>query len=56
VPRWGNRGAALSYLAATAAVGLPFALAVFARARRGYLTVRNLASLPQPCAQPYEGA
>jgi hypothetical protein len=48
-PRWGNRGAALSYLAATAVVGLPFALAVFLRARRGYMRVHNVASLPQPC-------
>jgi hypothetical protein len=48
-PRWGNRGAALSYLAATAVVGLPFALAVFLRARRGYMRLHNVASLPQPC-------
>ena len=37
-PRWGNTGAALSYLAATAFVGLPLALAIFLRTRRGYLT------------------
>jgi hypothetical protein len=34
--RWGNAGAAFSYLAATAVVGLPFAWVIFARARRGY--------------------
>jgi hypothetical protein len=48
-PRWGNAGAALSYLAATAAVGLPFALTVFVRARRGYLSVRKVRNVPQPC-------
>jgi hypothetical protein len=36
-PRWGNAGAALSYLAATAVVGLPFAWAIFIRARSGYM-------------------
>jgi hypothetical protein len=38
-PRWGNAGAAFSYLAATAGIGLPFALSTFKRSRRGYLTV-----------------
>jgi hypothetical protein len=38
-PRWGNAGAALSYLAATAVLGLPLAWAIFARARRSYLNV-----------------
>jgi hypothetical protein len=37
--RWGNTGAALSYFVATAVVGLPFALAIFARARRDYLSM-----------------
>jgi hypothetical protein len=37
-PHWGNAGAAFSYLAATAVVGLPFAGIIFARARCGYLT------------------
>jgi len=36
-PRWGIAGAALSYLVSTAGVGLPFAWAIFARARGGYL-------------------
>jgi hypothetical protein len=42
VPRWGDSGAALGYFIAMAMIGLPFALAVFARARRGYLR------LPEP--------
>jgi hypothetical protein len=42
-PRWGNAGAALSYLAATAIVGLPLALAIFLRTRRGYLALRPTA-------------
>jgi hypothetical protein len=37
-PRWGNAGAAFSYLVATAVIGLPFAWAIFARARSGYLS------------------
>jgi hypothetical protein len=37
--RWGNAGAADSYFAATAGVGLPFAMAIFLRARRGYMTI-----------------
>jgi hypothetical protein len=43
-PRWGNAGATLSYLAATAVIGLPIAGAIFIRARRGYLTVSALAA------------
>jgi hypothetical protein len=39
-PAWGNAGAALSYLAATAGLALPWSLSVFVRARRGYLTAR----------------
>jgi Ca2+/Na+ antiporter len=35
--RWGSSGAALSYLVAAAVIGLPLALAIFARARRKYL-------------------
>jgi hypothetical protein len=42
--RWGNTGAALSYLFATAVIGLPFAWAIFVRARRGYLTISILAA------------
>jgi hypothetical protein len=38
--RWGNAGAAISYFAATAAVGLPIAMPIFLRARRGYMTIR----------------
>jgi hypothetical protein len=41
--RWGNSGATLSYLVATAAVGLPFAGVIFLRARRGYLTPSAIA-------------
>jgi hypothetical protein len=41
-PRWGNAGAALSYLVATAVIGLPIAGAVFMRARRGYLAAGAL--------------
>ncbi|MGA2348926.1 MAG: hypothetical protein ABSF70_00720 [Terracidiphilus sp.] len=37
VTRWGNAAAAFSYFVATAVIGLPFAFAIFARARRGYL-------------------
>lgn len=43
VPRWGNTGAAFSYLAATAGIGLPSALSVFARARQRYLAMDTLA-------------
>jgi hypothetical protein len=39
-PEWGNAGAALSYMAATAGLALPWSLSVFVRARRGYLTAR----------------
>jgi hypothetical protein len=42
--RWGNAGAALSYLFATAVIGLPFAWAIFARARRDYLNLGALAA------------
>jgi hypothetical protein len=48
-PRWGNAGVGLSYLAATAGAGLPFALAIFMHARRGYLSGYNLANRTQPC-------
>jgi hypothetical protein len=41
-PRWGNAGVTLSYLAATAIIGLPFATAIFARARCSYLAVDAL--------------
>ncbi len=37
--RWGIAGVTLSYLTASAVVGLPFAVAIFVRARRGYLTL-----------------
>ncbi len=40
-PRWGNAGAAFSYLAATAVIGLPFAGIIFVRARRVYLTTQS---------------
>jgi hypothetical protein len=40
--RWGNAGAALSYLVATAIVGLPLACSVFLRARRDYLTMDTI--------------
>jgi hypothetical protein len=36
-PRWGNNGVIFGYLAATAGVGLPLALAIFLHARQGYL-------------------
>jgi hypothetical protein len=35
--RWGNTGAAVSYFAVSACVGLPIALVIFLRARRKYL-------------------
>jgi len=44
-PRWGNAGVALSYLAATVVAGLPLALAIFLRTRRGYMALAQLA----PC-------
>ena len=44
-PRWGNTGAAFSYLVATAIIGLPFAWGIFARARRGYLAVSKQAAV-----------
>ena len=37
--RWGATGAALSYFAATALVGLPLAWAIYSGARRSYLAV-----------------
>ncbi|MGA8729028.1 MAG: hypothetical protein WB608_09780, partial [Terracidiphilus sp.] len=43
-PRWGNAGVTLSYLVATAGIGLPSALAIFARSRRRYLTTLPLAA------------
>ena len=38
-PRWGDAGVTFSYLAATAGIGLPSALAIFAHSRRRYLTM-----------------
>jgi hypothetical protein len=37
--RWGNAGAVFSYFSATAFIGLPSALTIFVRARRGYLAL-----------------
>lgn len=37
-PRWGDAGAALSYLTATVFIGLPYALTIFLRTRRRYLS------------------
>jgi hypothetical protein len=45
-PRWGNAGAAISYLSATAIVGLPLALGIFLRTRRGYMAVAQLVPCP----------
>jgi hypothetical protein len=42
--RWGNAGVAVSYLIATAGIGLSSAVTVFARARQGYLAVYTLAA------------
>ena len=42
-PRWGNAGVTLGYLAVSAGIGLPFALIIFARARRRYLSMGPLA-------------
>ena len=42
-PRWGNVGAAFSYLAATAVIGLPIAWTVFVRSRRKYLEMEAIA-------------
>ena len=47
---WGNAGAAISYLAATAGIGLPSALVIFIRARRAYLRA------PEPAAVCEGGA
>jgi O-antigen/teichoic acid export membrane protein len=41
-PRWGDAGAALSYLIATAIIGLPIAWLIFTRTRRGYLAIAAL--------------
>jgi hypothetical protein len=46
--RWGAAGAAFSYLAATAGFALPSALAIFTRARRGYLARISEAALASP--------
>jgi hypothetical protein len=42
-PLWGNAGVALSYLAVSAGISLPFALTIFVRARRRYLSMGSLA-------------
>jgi len=42
--RWGNTGAALSYFSATAVIGLPFALTIFADARHRYLNMSPFTS------------
>jgi len=42
--RWGNTGVTFSYLIATAGVGLPAAMMIFARARRRYLAMSALAA------------
>lgn len=36
--RWGNAGATFSYFFATSVIGMPYAGAIFIRARRGYLS------------------
>jgi hypothetical protein len=46
VARWGNVGAAFSYFIATAVIGMPYAGAIFVRARRGYLS--KIALVLQP--------
>jgi O-antigen/teichoic acid export membrane protein len=46
--RWGGAGAAFSYLSATAGFALPSALAIFARARRGYLARISEPALASP--------
>ena len=52
VPKLGNAGAALSYLAATGCAGLPVAALIFARTRRKYLaqtpTAVRTARIPTP--------
>jgi O-antigen/teichoic acid export membrane protein len=40
--RFGTTGVTVSYLAATAGLGLPSALTIFARTRRGYLAASPL--------------
>ncbi len=42
-PRWGITGVTFGYLAASAGIGLPSALTIFARARRRYLAMSPLA-------------
>ncbi|MGB9407324.1 MAG: hypothetical protein WCA89_07290 [Terracidiphilus sp.] len=42
-PRWGITGVTFGYLAASAGIGLPSALTIFARARRRYLSMSPLA-------------
>jgi len=42
--RWGNAGAASSYLAVAAGVALPSAVSIFVRARREYLAVGTFAT------------
>jgi hypothetical protein len=52
VPKLGNAGAALSYLAATGGAGLPIAALIFARTRRTYLAQTpaavRIAPMPAP--------
>jgi hypothetical protein len=44
--RWGNAGATFSYFFATSVIGMPYAGAIFVRARRGYLSRIALALQP----------
>jgi hypothetical protein len=48
--RWGNAGAAFSYLGAMAGVALPSAWFIFRRARRSYLASHKLAELERQTA------
>lgn len=50
IGRWGSGGAAFSYFAATAIIGLPFASAIFAHARRDYLAVDALSTCASEAA------
>lgn len=50
VPRLGELGAAVSYLVATGAVGLPLACIIYRRERRNTLSADRAAHLRQPCA------
>jgi hypothetical protein len=43
-PRWGNTGVTFGYLAVSAGIGLPSALTIYLRARRGYLAINPLAA------------